>query len=258
MGDDSRWFRQYQKDCPAAAKRLICFPHAGGSANYFLPVARALDGIVDVLAVQYPGRSYRRGETCASTIGSLADAVAEEGAGWLDRPTTLFGHSMGALVAFEVARRLEAGGGVPLSLLLSGRRAPSIRAEQAVRLDTHDDVIAELTRLGGTHPALLEDNAAALRALLPVLRADYEAVTGYETANARTVTAHVPLTAPLLVYAGDKDPEVTQEEAAAWQRHTTGEFEVRTYLGGHFYPVAEENGALKVIRAAVARCPASG
>ncbi|MFF7191839.1 thioesterase II family protein [Streptomyces sp. NPDC008222] len=255
MRDDERWFRRYQT-APPAAKRLVCFPHAGGSANYFLPVARALDGEVDVLAVQYPGRSYRRGEPCADTIGSLADAVVEEAAGWLDRPVTLFGHSMGALVAFEVAWRLEVDGRVPLSLLLSGRRAPSTRVERAVRLDTREDVIAELTRLGGTDPALLGDDVSALRTLRPVLRADYEAVAGYEAAaDTRTGTGAARLTAPILVYAGDDDPEVTEKEAAAWQRHTTGEFEVRIYRGGHFYPVAEERGALEVIRTAVARCP---
>ncbi|WP_434444101.1 thioesterase II family protein [Lentzea sp. E54] len=251
MSDGSRWFRRY-RPAPAAESTLVCFPHAGGSASYFLPVARALAGELDVIAVQYPGRSYRRSEPCFVTIDALADAVADELAGMTDRPVTLFGHSMGALVAFEVARRWEADGRTPLSLLVSGRRAPSVRRERDVRLDTAGDAIAELTRLGGTEQTLVEDDAFVSQTVLPVLRADYEAVRSYETG-----TRAEALTAPILAYVGDDDPEVEQKEALAWQRHTTGGFELRTYQGGHFYPVTEGSDVLTVIRDAVARCPVS-
>lgn len=102
------WVRRFHPDGRDAAHRLICFPHAGGSASFYFPVSRALTPGVDVLAIQYPGRQDRRHEPCIDSIAALADALAEEVRPWCDRPVTFFGHSMGATLAFEVARRLEA------------------------------------------------------------------------------------------------------------------------------------------------------
>ncbi|WP_138796198.1 thioesterase II family protein, partial [Escherichia coli] len=130
--------------------RLVCFPHAGGSAAYFHGVSRALSPAVDVLAVQYPGRQDRRHEPLIDSIDGLAARVREELAPWTDRPLALFGHSMGAMVAFEVALRLTADGAAPSVLFASGRRAPSRYREESVHL--HDDagIMAELSRLDGT------------------------------------------------------------------------------------------------------------
>ncbi|WP_238846327.1 thioesterase II family protein [Nocardia terpenica] len=106
MDDEKLWFRRSQPT-EQAEHRLVCFPHAGGAASYFTPVARALAPDVDVLAVQYPGRQDRRSEPGIDDIGVLADRVHDIIRTWPSRPLTLFGHSMGAVVAFEVARRLR-------------------------------------------------------------------------------------------------------------------------------------------------------
>ncbi|BFO16870.1 hypothetical protein SHKM778_32580 [Streptomyces sp. KM77-8] len=102
----------------------MCLPHAGGSASYFFPVSRRLSSVADVLVVQYPGRQDRRREPCLGSVADLADALAGELLPLRGGPLVLFGHSLGATVAFEVARRLEAEGAPPLALFASGRRAP--------------------------------------------------------------------------------------------------------------------------------------
>ncbi len=241
---DRGWLRNYRTG-PRLASTLVCFPHAGGSASFFLPMSRALSDNLRVFAVQYPGRGDRRSEPCVPMIEALADAVADELARCLDRPIALFGHSMGGLVAFEVARRLEMHGHIPLGLFVSGCRAPSRRRVRAVRLRDEEDVLAELKRLGGTDPRLL-DNRQALRAALPAMRNDYEAIDAY-----RLSSHAAPLRTPIHVYFGDSDPEVLLDEAVAWRRHTTGSFDLRTYPGGHFYLSSSEVDLASVIRAAL-------
>lgn len=123
------WIRRYHP-APEAAERLVCFPHAGGSASFYLPVSTALSPAVDVLGVQYPGRQDRRHEPGVTSVADLADSITRALADWGDRPLTFFGHSMGAVVAFEVARRMEGAGGGPVRLFASGggrRPAPARR-----------------------------------------------------------------------------------------------------------------------------------
>src|SRR5580693_3664644 len=117
-----RWVRHFHPSATAVS-RLICFPHAGGSASYYFPVSAALSPNIEVLAVQYPGRQDRRNEKNLEDIGELADRAFEAVVPWSKGPVALFGHSMGAIVAFEVARRLERNAGISLlALIVSGRR----------------------------------------------------------------------------------------------------------------------------------------
>src|SRR5262249_29653456 len=99
------WVRRFHP-APSAGSRLVCLPHAGGSASYFLPISRGLSPQVEVLAVQYPGRQDRRAEPCIEDVGGLADQITASLQPWIDRPVALFGHSMGAILGFEVALRL--------------------------------------------------------------------------------------------------------------------------------------------------------
>src|SRR6476660_355444 len=99
------WVRRFRTG-PAAPTRLFCFPHAGGSATFYFPVAKLVPADVEVLAIQYPGRQDRRGEACIEDLHVLADRVAEQVAELADRPFALFGHSLVATVAFETALRL--------------------------------------------------------------------------------------------------------------------------------------------------------
>ncbi|MFJ1811406.1 MULTISPECIES: thioesterase II family protein [unclassified Streptomyces] len=219
--------RRFQP-APQAPVRLICLPHAGGSAAFYAPLARALAPAADVLAIQYPGRQDRRAEPGITRLTRLADLVADALAPWTDRPFAVFGHSMGALLGYEVSARLEAAGTAPRALIASGRRAPSRHRTESVHLRDEQGVTDELRRLGGVDPAFLDD--PELRTMiLPAVRSDYEAIETYRH------TPRPPLHIPLTVLTGDNDPQVTAEEAAAWAEHTTHPLTLHTFTGGHFY-----------------------
>ncbi|MFF9894834.1 thioesterase II family protein [Streptomyces longispororuber] len=228
--DTSPWIRRYLTVAEPRA-RLLCLPHAGGSATYYLPLARALAGDgVEVLAVQYPGRQDRRHEPCVDSVTGLADLLAAEVLPWADRTTAVFGHSMGAMVGFELALRLEARGVVPLALFASGRRAPSRRRPNAGPVHLRDDagLLAEVRTLSGTDARVFADEEL-MRMVLPALRADYRAAETY---------VHTPgprLAAPVQAHVGADDDKVTLDEARAWADHTDGAFTLHTHPGGHFY-----------------------
>ncbi|MFE2131222.1 MULTISPECIES: thioesterase II family protein [Streptomyces] len=223
------WLRRFHPadDAPV---RLFCFPHAGGAASWYFPMSRALSPHADVVPVQYPGRQDRRGERCVEDLMELADLVTRELLPWCDRPVALFGHSLGASLAFEVALRLrEAGQPDPVALFASGRRAPSHhREDQWVHLAPDEELLAEIKALSGTDPAVLADDEL-LRSVLPAIRGDYKAA---ETYRYRPGPA---LTCPVTVLTGDADPAVTAEEAAGWADHTEGPFALHRFTGGHFY-----------------------
>jgi surfactin synthase thioesterase subunit len=238
-GDDT-WIRCFQP-APHSRARLVCLPHAGGSASYYLPFAQALDpDLAEVLAVQYPGRQDRRHEPCIHTIEGLADAVAVALRPWLDKPIAVFGHSMGALVAFELVRRLErADAAEPLVVFVSSRRAPGRHRDENVHLRDDAGIVAEVRTLGGTNTRLLEDDEV-VEMIMPALRADYTAVETYRRPHGPGIAA------PLVVLAGTDDPRTSLADARAWSAETTGPFDLRTFPGGHFYleqqriPVVDE------------------
>ncbi|MFC5751448.1 thioesterase II family protein [Actinomadura rugatobispora] len=233
--DSAAWIRRFHP-APDAGTRLVCFPHAGGSASFYHPVSAALAPGIEVLTVQYPGRQDRRAEQPITDIGELADGVFAALRPWLDggppsggdRKVALFGHSMGAIVAFEVARRMEREFRAPSLLVASGRRAPSRYRQEAVHRRDDAGIIAEITRLSGTDPRLL-DETEMLRAALPAIRGDYQAVETYVS------DPGAALACPVTVFVGDDDPMVTLEEANAWRGHTTAGFDLHVFKGGHFY-----------------------
>ncbi len=228
-GQFDTWFRRYEPASPGAVK-LLALPHAGGSAPYFLPLARALAPRVDVLCVQYPGRLDRHREPPLTDLRELAERVYRALVGEPVGPVVLFGHSMGAVLAYEIARRLErAGGGELLGVIASGRRAPHRFREETVHLRDDEGLIAEIRELSGTDKGILEDEEL-VRMVLPALRADYRAVETY-----RESPDVPPLAAPVTVLTGESDPRVGLDDARAWQELTSGAFRFRSFPGGHFY-----------------------
>ncbi|MFF8830395.1 thioesterase II family protein [Streptomyces sp. NPDC015131] len=241
---DGAWLRRFHP-APGAPVRLVCFPHAGGSATFYFPVSRALSPSIEVLAVQYPGRQDRRGEPGVGDIGELADRVVEELLTLDATPPALFGHSMGAMVAYEVARRLEREGIELPHLFVSGRRAPSRTREGRVHQLDDDGLIAEIEKLSGTDSRILGD-PELLRMILPAIRSDYRAVESYRHVPGR------PLRCPVTALTGDEDPQVTLDEARAWSEHTAGDFELKVYEGGHFYLNARAAAVMEAISARIA------
>jgi surfactin synthase thioesterase subunit len=227
---DDLWCRRYRPSRTAAA-RLVCLPHAGGSAPFFLPVASALSPAVDVVAIQYPGRQDRRTEQPLTDLRALADRIHDILLRQPPLPLTLFGHSLGAAIAFEVSHRLEASGRPPVRLFASGRRAPSRHRDENVHLRNDDGILAEVRALNGTASDLLGDDEL-MRAALPALRADYQAAETYRCAPGVTISC------PVTVLTGDHDPKTTLAEANAWAGHTTSACTVHTFPGGHFFLMA--------------------
>jgi surfactin synthase thioesterase subunit len=203
-------------------------PHAGGSASYYLPIAKAMAPEVDVISVQYPGRQDRRSERFVETVSEMADKLMVSLRPWLDRPVTLFGHSMGASVGYELALRLEEAGKPPTALFASARRAPHISADDGIYKLDDRGLIAEVKRLGGAGSVLLDD-PDILDMVMPAIRNDYRAAETYRLTDGRRMTS------PLFSFTGDADPKVTLDQARAWSEHTSGKFEFRAFPGDHFY-----------------------
>jgi surfactin synthase thioesterase subunit len=229
---DAAWTRCFHPVAGAAGTRLACFPHIGGSASFYRQLSAALAPDVEVLAAQYPGRQDRSGEEPLRDIHAIADGAFEALRPSLDERTAFFGHSMGALVAFEVARRMERTLGVsPSALIASGMWAPSRQREGEIvaqDAESMSEVVSALRRLDGTPPALLED-AGLMRGVLGAIKSDYAAVDAYRCSGRARVTC------PVTVFVGDSDPHVSVEAAQAWAGHTSGGFALQVFGGGHFY-----------------------
>lgn len=225
-----RWIIRFRREAGRAETRLLCFPHAGGAASYFHPLASAVRTHgMDVAAVQYPGRQERRREPLATTVDELVDRALPSLAQYVDSRTVLFGHSMGAVVAFEAARRLESEHGiVPMGLIASGRRGPLATRSEQLHLADDAAFVARIRQLSGTDARLFDD-PEMLALLLPALRTDYRAI---ETHRHRSGTG---LLCPLTVFVGVEDPQATVEEAQEWRHHTQADYRFRSFPGDHFY-----------------------
>jgi surfactin synthase thioesterase subunit len=251
------WIRRFHP-ASGSTRRLVCFPHAGGSAVFFFPLSRELSAPagarqfgVEVLAVQYPGRQDRHAEPAIDTIAGLADEITHALRPWAAEPLAFFGHSMGAVVAFEVARRMEARGDAgPTRLIVSGRRAPARERHQDVHLRDDAGIVAELRRLAGTDTRLLGDEEI-LRMILPAIRADYTAIETYRPGEGAVVRC------PVTAFTGDADPQTTIDEADAWRDHTTGAFALRVFPGGHFYLAETPGSVIAAIGAEMDAVPAA-
>ncbi|MET8981428.1 alpha/beta fold hydrolase [Streptomyces sp. NPDC004539] len=244
------WLRQYAPAGPDAPC-LVLFPHAGGSAGFFAPLARALAPAVRVLAVQYPGRLERRADPPVTDVRELAahvqeaitEAVDGTPAGRGAAPLVHFGHSMGSLVAFETALLGEHGHGpAPTALVASGARAPALTRVDPVLLHSDDRLVEEVLLLGGTERAVLDD--PDLRdMILPALRADYRALHAY------TPDPEARLRCPVRALVGDRDPLVPVADARRWEDHTTGRFRLGVLPGGHFYLNPRLTDVADIVRA---------
>jgi medium-chain acyl-[acyl-carrier-protein] hydrolase len=213
----------------AAPFRLFCFSHAGGSAMVFRPWQKAMAPAIEVFLVQLPGRGGRAMEPLATRMPALADMTTTAVAAYIDRPFAFFGHSMGALLAFEVAQRLRARRGVePVHLFISGRRGPERPPTPIIHTLSHDDLVERLQRLKGT-PAEVLEHPELLELVVPIFRADVEVLETYE------FPSRPPLSCPVTAMGGLEDVDVKADDLEAWKQYSTGEFKLRMFAGDHFY-----------------------
>jgi len=222
--------------------RLFCLPYAGGGTSIFRSWSKELPSFVDVCPIQLPGRETRLDEPAAVRMEPLADAMTRAILPYLDKPFAFFGHSMGALINYEVARRLRAGNGLePVHLFASAHGGPHIpEQDRHVYRLSDAEFLNHLRTLNGT-PQQVLDCPQLMEILLPTLKADFELLGTYE------YTPAAPFRCPITVFGGSHDESVTADQLAGWESHTTGKVSVRFLPGDHFYLLSHKSLLLRMI-----------
>ena len=227
--------------------RLFCIPYAGGGAQIYRTYGQALPADVEVCAIQLPGREKRFLEPALECVDAIADQLAPVIGEKLDLPYAIFGHSLGALVGFELVRRLRnAGRPLPVRLFASGHRAPHLPdPDPPIHHLPDAEFIEELRELNGTPEAVLE-SSELLELVLPMLRADFAAAETY------LYRSDAPLSCPITALGGTDDDKVSPEALQGWGEHTSGGFEFHLFEGDHFFIHQRHDDVMRILRDRVA------
>ncbi|MFD4372953.1 thioesterase II family protein [Streptomyces sp. NPDC058486] len=223
------WFPYPAGPADATSPLLFCLHHGGGGASAYRDWQRLLGPAVEIVPVQLPGREGRLAEPAERSIAALTERLAGpllERAG--GRPYAFFGHSMGALLAYDLSHALTAAGRPPAHLAVSGYLPPHVRPAGSVHTLPEEEFLAHVAGLEGT-PAVILENPTLLELVLPVLRDDFTACETY------TYTERGPLEVPVAVFTGDADPGAPADMAARWGELTAAGATVDVFPGGHFY-----------------------
>ncbi|HSE19537.1 MAG TPA: thioesterase II family protein [Pyrinomonadaceae bacterium] len=220
----------YPKPNPQSRMRLFCFPYAGGTAAVFRNWPRYLPSEIEVCAIQYAGRGSRLAEPLSEDVVDIMNGVYADLQQFLTKPFAFFGHSMGALVSYEFARRLQREKQPePFQLFVSGCTAPHVRSIDEPTYNLPEpEFIAELRRLQGT-PGEVLDNAELMQLMMPIIRTDFKASQTYQ------YVPGPPLECPVRAFGGLKDEMVPREKVEAWSEHTNGSFRAQMLPGDHFF-----------------------
>lgn len=224
------WLTRFQRRS-TPAERLFCFAHAGGHSVAFRQWPGGLPDRIEVICVQLPGRANRLREPPIASMDELVSRLVSVLAPELERPFAFFGHSMGAVLAWAVARALaEHGHPMPSQLLLSGRRGPRVpHREPPLSGLSNPEFIATIMRRYGGIPHELLRHPDVMELLLPAMRADIAAIENFEPPR------QTKLPIPIAAFGGIDDHMITRADMAAWSEETSREFRLRLFPGGHFY-----------------------
>lgn len=224
------WWKVFPTAGCEARVRLFCFPYAGGSGSVFHRFGQALPSAVEVVSLQAPGRSYRLCEPPVASLEALLLAIEMTITPWLDRPYALFGHSFGALVAFETARRLRRAGQVaPLHLFASASPAPQVPRPPRISTELGArDFWTAVQQIFGAAPDGPSDQDF-LDLVVPPLKEDFRLLASYRYQPDR------PLGMPISAFYGAQDPTMSAADAGEWAAQTTGLFSVQEVQGPHLY-----------------------
>ena len=226
--------------------RLFCLPYAGGGAQIYRNYGQALPAEVEVCAVQLPGREKRFLEPALESVDAIVDKLAPVIAREGNLPYAFFGHSLGALVAFELVRRLRREGQpLPFRLFASGHRAPHAPdPDPPIRDLPDEEFIEELRGLNGTPQGVL-DSPELLALVLPMLRADFTAAETYSYRG----DAAIPC--PITALGGSSDDMISLEALQGWGQHTSGDFEFHVLEGDHFFIHQRHEEVMQILRSRV-------
>ncbi|WP_369636197.1 thioesterase II family protein [Nocardia sp. JMUB6875] len=231
------WLRELKSD-PNPSTVLVCFPPGGGSVTAYRALAQRFGSGTAVFGVQYPGRQDRLGDAMVPVLTELAAAAAADLLTWpREVRLAIFGHSMGATVAYEAVRRVEAGGREVSHLFVSGRPAPAFEVTGRLHAGPDADLIAELERLSNDPESvrILREEPSLAELVLPAVRSDYQAVETYRHEPG------APLRTPITALISTADPTTTAAQAEQWRDYTETDFDLATFPGGHFYLDLPEN-----------------
>jgi medium-chain acyl-[acyl-carrier-protein] hydrolase len=232
-----------------AGMRLICFPYAGGGASVFRNWAVSeLLADIEVCAVQLAGREARITEPPVGDLRGLVPMLCEALEPYLDRPFIFFGHSVGALVSFEVASELRRIRGVePNHLFVSGCPAPHLPNSEGICDLPEDEFLERVGRFNGTPPEVL-NHPELMQLMLPALRADFSLRDRY------VYREEPPLDCPITAFGGMNDQHASGVVLGSWRRHTRERFQLWLFQGDHFFVRSAQGPLLEVLSSALSRC----
>ena len=228
-----RQFNSYitcPKPSPQASLRLFCFPYAGGSSLVFRTWAASLPKNIEICPVELPGRGMQMKSPPFTRMEALVNAIAPILLPYLDKPFAFFGHSMGGLLSFELARHLRSYyGKKPVQLFVSASRAPQIPSPKPpIHALPEAEFLQELRILNGT-PATVLENTELMQILTPILRADFAVLETY------VYSQEPPFECPITAFGGLEDEEVPVEQIEGWTSQTKSSFQLQMFSGDHFF-----------------------
>lgn len=228
---------------PHALARLFCLPFAGGGASIYRSWGKELAPTIEVCPIQIPGRENRFSETAHRDIKTLAPAIASQLQFYLDKPYIIYGHSMGALISFEVLRILQdKGQPLPHIAILGAHRAAHLPPKRKPMSELDDGAfISKLTTFGGFPREVLESQEL-LQFVMPTLRADFTLCDGYQHEQSE------PIDCPLVMIAGEHDTEVAPQDMQPWDVHSTQPARLISLDAGHFFLKTHQAELMQIIR----------
>jgi medium-chain acyl-[acyl-carrier-protein] hydrolase len=238
------------KPLPSARFRIFCLPYAGGSSTVFRSWPEALQPDIEVAFIQLPGRGARFRETPFTDLAIAVQMLAQALQGFLDKPYMLFGHSLGALLSFELIRELRRlGQPEPFHLYVCARSAPQLPDERTPIHKLPDPfLVTQVQRRYGGIPQAILDDPEMLQLFLPILRADLQMLETYQ------YTSDLPFSCDITACGGYQDLLISEAHLAAWEEHTLGQFSQHMFPGNHFF-VQNTPAFMKFLVASLATTP---
>ncbi|MBE2197923.1 MAG: thioesterase [Anaerolinea sp.] len=239
----------YVKENKHAKVKLFCFHHAGGRAMLFRDWQTMSRPEIQIIPVELPGRGSRLREDFFVQLQPLVSQLADTLQPFNDKPFAFFGHSMGALISFELARYLRyKNRNMPAHIFISAHRAPHLPQTHEPYYKLPENIfLKKLQEISGT-PSEVLDNPEFLELLLPIIRADFEICDTYHYHQER------PLNCPITVFGGKQDPVVSASLLPQWEIHTANKFEFYAFHGHHFYIHQAQQLIVEIIGHKLKKC----